>query len=72
MAKTVGTKEGGSQSQTVATEIDMTNLQKVLDSNKKWVERKTTGESDFFLKHKPSQSPPYLWVGCSDSRVPPN
>ena len=50
-AKIVGTKEGSSSSKTAASETDMTNLQKVLDSNKKWVERRTTGEPDFFLKH---------------------
>jgi carbonic anhydrase len=45
---------------------------KILDNNKAWVEKKL-GEDPTFFKHlAEGQSPPLLWIGCSDSRVPAN
>ena len=58
--------------QGTAPGTNMTNLEKVIQNNRNWVAKNTAVDPNFFLKHKPSQSPPYLWVGCSDSRVPPN
>lgn len=45
---------------------------KLLDNNKKWVESKLALDPDFFNRLKDTQSPPLLWIGCSDSRVPAN
>lgn len=45
---------------------------KILDNNKKWVESKLALDPDFFNKLKDTQTPPLLWIGCSDSRVPAN
>ncbi len=45
---------------------------KILDNNKKWVENKLAISPDFFNNLAEGQSPPLLWIGCSDSRVPAN
>lgn len=47
-------------------------LQHLLDSNRAWSERIREAESDFFFKLSQQQAPAYLWIGCSDSRVPAN
>lgn len=46
--------------------------QKIIENNRKWVEDKLALDPDFFNKLKDAQSPPLLWIGCSDSRVPAN
>ncbi len=46
--------------------------QTLLDNNKTWVEKMTKKDPDFFKKLSEGQSPAYLWIGCSDSRVPAN
>jgi carbonic anhydrase len=38
--------------------------------NRAWAERKTEVDPAFFERLKAQQSPQYLWIGCSDSRVP--
>ncbi len=45
---------------------------KILDGNKKWVESKINQDPKYFEKLAEGQSPPLLWIGCSDSRVPAN
>jgi carbonic anhydrase len=45
---------------------------KILDGNKKWVETKINQDPEYFEKLSHGQSPPLLWIGCSDSRVPAN
>lgn len=50
----------------------MTDYRQIFENNKKWVESKTAGDSDFFKKLSKDQSPEYLYIGCSDSRVPAN
>ncbi|MQP24322.1 carbonate dehydratase [Flavobacterium sp. LMO8] len=45
---------------------------KILDNNKKWVENKLAINSAYFKNLADGQSPPLLWIGCSDSRVPAN
>jgi carbonic anhydrase len=45
---------------------------KLLDNNKSWVAGKLAGDPDFFNKLAEGQSPPLLWIGCADSRVPAN
>lgn len=46
--------------------------QKILDNNKKWVESKLALDKNYFNNLSQGQSPPLLWIGCSDSRVPAN
>lgn len=41
-------------------------------NNRAWAERKVESDPDFFLRLERQQAPEYLWIGCSDSRVPAN
>jgi carbonic anhydrase len=41
-------------------------------NNREWARRKTAGDPGFFARLKGQQAPEYLWIGCSDSRVPAN
>ncbi|TLU99035.1 carbonic anhydrase [Dyadobacter luticola] len=41
-------------------------------NNKKWVAETTAANPDFFTNLANGQSPKFLWIGCSDSRVPAN
>lgn len=50
----------------------MNKLDNLLDSNKRWAKRVTNDNPEFFSKLSRQQSPEYLWIGCSDSRVPAN
>src|SRR6204780_2292776 len=50
----------------------MPKLTDLFDNNKAWARRITGQDPDFFLKLSQQQSPSYLWIGCSDSRVPAN
>jgi carbonic anhydrase len=45
---------------------------KILDNNKKWVESKLALDKNYFNNLSQGQTPPLLWIGCSDSRVPAN
>jgi carbonic anhydrase len=47
-------------------------LQNLLEKNKSWAATMRSTQPDFFLKLSLQQSPEYLWIGCSDSRVPAN
>ena len=47
-------------------------LTKIFEQNKEWAENVKKSSPDFFLKLSKQQSPEYLWIGCSDSRVPAN
>ena len=40
--------------------------------NRIWAERKVAADPDFFRRLERQQAPRYLWIGCSDSRVPAN
>lgn len=44
----------------------------LLENNKAWVEKQKSTNPEFFEKLAEGQSPQYLWIGCSDSRVPAN
>jgi len=50
----------------------MDKIQKLLDNNQHWADDIEKEEPGFFSKLAAQQSPEYLWVGCSDSRVPAN
>src|SRR5438105_10954546 len=41
-------------------------------NNRAWAARKVAGDADFFRRLERQQAPQYLWIGCSDSRVPAN
>lgn len=47
-------------------------LQQLFLNNRKWAASMTANQADFFQKLATQQSPEYLWIGCSDSRVPAN
>jgi carbonic anhydrase len=47
-------------------------LDHLKSNNRDWSERKTAVDSDFFKRLERQQAPEYLWIGCSDSRVPAN
>ncbi len=48
------------------------SYQKLLEGNKIYSESKINEDSEYFNKLKLGQTPDYLWIGCSDSRVPAN
>jgi len=41
-------------------------------NNRRWAERKLSQDAGFFRRLEGQQAPDYLWIGCSDSRVPAN
>lgn len=41
-------------------------------NNRRWSEKKTAADPGFFKRLVGQQAPEYLWIGCSDSRVPAN
>jgi carbonic anhydrase len=45
---------------------------KILDNNKEWVESTLALDPNYFTDLAKGQTPPLLWIGCSDSRVPAN
>jgi carbonic anhydrase len=53
-------------------EIKMNAYQQLLLQNKAWVAQKKQEDPEFFSKLSKLQSPKFLWIGCSDSRVPAN
>jgi carbonic anhydrase len=50
----------------------MGQLDHLFAQNRKWADAITARDPEFFLKLSRQQSPEYLWIGCSDSRVPAN
>jgi carbonic anhydrase len=47
-------------------------LQDLLSNNRQWAESEVTRDPEFFKRLAQQASPEYLWIGCSDSRVPAN
>jgi carbonic anhydrase len=47
-------------------------LSQLFANNRAWAEEMTRREPDFFARLARQQTPQYLWIGCSDSRVPAN
>lgn len=45
------------------------NIQNVFKNNQKWIEEKLANDADYFKKLSEGQSPEFLYIGCSDSRV---
>ena len=50
----------------------MRYLSHLFSNNRKWAASMTRDNPDFFTKLAKQQAPQYLWIGCSDSRVPAN
>jgi len=50
----------------------MSELQRLLDNNRRWAERQVQEDPQYFRRLASLQAPQYLWIGCSDSRVPAN
>jgi carbonic anhydrase len=47
-------------------------LLSLLETNRRWSERRRAEDPGFFERLSRQQAPEYLWIGCSDSRVPAN
>jgi carbonic anhydrase len=47
-------------------------IQTLIENNRDWAERMTRVDPDFFKRLERQQAPEFLWIGCSDSRVPAN
>lgn len=50
----------------------MKKLPQIFENNRNWAKQVTQASPDFFPKLAHQQAPKYLWIGCSDSRVPAN
>ena len=50
----------------------MNSIQNLFEKNRDWSERIIAEDPQFFERLAKLQSPEYLWIGCSDSRVPAN
>ena len=50
----------------------MNNLESLFDNNIRWANKIKAEDPTFFEKLAAQQQPEYLWIGCSDSRVPAN
>jgi carbonic anhydrase len=50
----------------------MSHLPEIFANNRQWAERVKLRDPGFFNRLARQQAPRYLWIGCSDSRVPAN
>jgi carbonic anhydrase len=50
----------------------MKDIERILLENKAWSAEKRADDADFFKRLEKIQRPEFLWIGCSDSRVPAN
>lgn len=50
----------------------MRTLKKLIENNRNWATEIKSVDPNFFQSLSQQQSPEYLWIGCSDSRVPAN
>jgi len=47
-------------------------IKNIFENNKKWAQEQLNNDPNFFTSLSKQQQPKYLWIGCSDSRVPTN
>src|SRR4051812_9642503 len=50
----------------------MDRYQQIFENNKKWISEKTADNKEYFKNMETGQRPDFLFIGCSDSRVPAN
>lgn len=50
----------------------MRKLKHLFENNERWAQQKRAGDPAFFAELSKAHAPKYLWIGCSDSRVPAN
>ncbi|WP_244237407.1 carbonic anhydrase [Corallococcus llansteffanensis] len=50
----------------------MTPYDKIFENNQRWAEEQLRSDPDYFTNLSRSQQPDFLYIGCSDSRVPAN
>lgn len=50
----------------------MDSLPEIFDNNRRWAAERVAEDPEFFARLVHQQAPRYLWIGCSDSRVPAN
>ena len=50
----------------------MATLSDLFENNRRWASARTQADPEFFSRLVAQQAPAYLWIGCSDSRVPAN
>ncbi len=50
----------------------MSSIQHLFDNNQQWANKIKDEDPNFFKRLSEQQNPEYLWIGCSDSRVPAN
>jgi carbonic anhydrase len=50
----------------------MKEIEAVINQNREWSAKMTETEPDYFQRLAEQQAPDFLWIGCSDSRVPAN
>ncbi|REL30132.1 carbonate dehydratase [Thalassotalea euphylliae] len=50
----------------------MSSIDHLFSKNQQWADKIREQDPDFFEQLSKQQSPEYLWIGCSDSRVPAN
>jgi len=48
------------------------SLENLIANNRRWAQDTVRADPDFFRRLAEQQTPKYLWIGCSDSRVPAN
>jgi carbonic anhydrase len=50
----------------------MTSYSEIFEKNRRWVAQHTASDENYFARLAADQQPDYLYIGCSDSRVPAN
>jgi carbonic anhydrase len=50
----------------------MDDIERLISNNRAWSRRMREADPEFFARLAEQQAPRYLWIGCSDSRVPAN
>ena len=59
-----------SNKQVQSNDPSMSGIQTILENNRQWVASKNADDPEFFQRLANGQAPRYLFIGCSDSRVP--